>query len=1068
MLEALFSAVTEAVFGFLIQEFGLADRVRAVLSVDPGRRAFQIALARAYSAFARHYPHLTASLFDESFLRTEAAPLLAQLLTRRGRPDPAELARRWAAHLGYPNPETWPRLAEATRAAADFLKWLEEELAQQPALQPLWDSRALERIAENLEDIRRKLADWPRVIAEAQGYVQVTGNVDRSILVTGDRNIVTQVFQAFFIGDYASLSDLYLPPDPVFHRVRLEEFVGRAWLEAELDHFLSQHECGAWLLVGEAGVGKTAFLAHLVKERGYLHFFAEQAPGEAGVIRALQSIAAQLVARYRLEPYASRDALPAQAAYPDFLERLLHMAANRLTARERLVIVVDALDEAGVGPNGNALGLPKSLPKGVYLILSQRPVSVPLRVDPHLVRADLQAGDRHNLEDIEAYLRVVARDPAISEQLRARNYAYAEEDFIRILREKSAGNWMYLRYVVAEILRGKRHPLDLEQLPMGLTGYYAEYWRRWRQEPEWDRVYAPLLSVLAAAREPVPLETLARWAGLKADYSLKRLLTESWSPFLYQTKGLRYRLYHASLRDFLSGKVALENLTPGDRWLVEEMSERTREAHRQIASSYIQSAGGDWRRLSEIDDGYGLRHLGAHLAAAGEWEKLHKLVAEGDEHQPWAEARYAAEGDYGGYLMDLELARRHAMREGKQDPRAVGRQARYALIEASIRSLAGNIPPELLIALVEKGLWKASAALGYARQVPDERHRAHALTALAPHLFEGLLREALEVAREIRDEWARAWVLAELAPRLPEDQRVQALREALEAAREIQDEEERARVLAKLAPRLPEDQRVQALREALEAAREIRDEPARAEALAALAPQLSEGLLQEALEAARKIGYKRARARALAALATRLPEDQRAQALREALEAAWEIRDEPARAEALAALAPQLSEGLLQEALEAARKIGYKRARAEALAALAPQLSGGLLREALEAARKIQDESARAWALAALAPRLPEDQRAQALREALEAARKIQDEEERARVLAELAPQLAALSPSGLYPLWAETLPLLARRTRRDLLSDLRALAPVIHALGGEAALWETFRAIRDVGRWWP
>ncbi|MCS6964817.1 MAG: ATP-binding protein, partial [Thermoflexus sp.] len=723
---------------------------------------------RAYSAFARHYPHLTASLFDESFLRTEAAPLLAQLLTRRGRPDPAELARRWAAHLGHPNPETWPLLAEATRAAADFLKWLEEELAQQPALQPLWDSRALERIAENLEDIRRKLADWPRVIAEAQGYVRVTGNVDRSILVTGDRNIVTQVFQAFFIGDYASLSDLYLPPDPVFHRVRLEEFVGRAWLEAELDHFLSQHECGAWLLVGEAGVGKTAFLAHLVKERGYLHFFAEQAPGEAGVIRALQSIAAQLVARYRLEPYASRDALPDQADYSAFLERLLHMAANRLTARERLVIVVDALDEAGVGPNGNALGLPKSLPKGVYLILSQRPVSVPLRVDPHLVRADLQAGDRHNLEDIEAYLRGVARDPAISEQLRARNCA--EEDFIRILREKSAGNWMYLRYVVAEILRRKRHPLDLEQLPMGLTGYYAEYWRRWRQKPEWDMAYAPLLSVLAAAREPVPLETLARWAGLKADYSLKRLLTESWSPFLYQTKGLRYRLYHASLRDFLSGEVALENLTPADRGLVEEMSERTREAHRQIALSYIQSAGGDWRRLSEIDDGYGLRHLGAHLAAAGEWEKLHKLVAEGDEHQPWAEARYAAEGDYGGYLMDLELARRHAMREeGRQDPRAVGRQVRYALIEASIRSLAGNIPPELLIALVEKGLWKASAALGYARQVPDERHRAHALTALAPHLFEGLLQEALAAAREIRDEWARARALAELAPQLSED-----------------------------------------------------------------------------------------------------------------------------------------------------------------------------------------------------------------------------------------------------------------------------------------------------------
>jgi hypothetical protein len=34
-------------------------------------------------------------------------------------------------------------------------------------------------------------------------------------------------------------------------------------------------------------VGKTTFLAHLVRERGDLHFFAEQATGPAGVTRSL-------------------------------------------------------------------------------------------------------------------------------------------------------------------------------------------------------------------------------------------------------------------------------------------------------------------------------------------------------------------------------------------------------------------------------------------------------------------------------------------------------------------------------------------------------------------------------------------------------------------------------------------------------------------------------------------------------------------------------------------------------------------------------------------------------------
>ncbi|MBC7226280.1 MAG: AAA family ATPase [Thermoflexales bacterium] len=949
LTEALFSAIAEAVFGYLLQEAGLADRVRAVLGADPERRAFQTALARACAAFARQYPDLAASLFDETFLTTEGAPVLAQLLTRRGRPDPADLARRWAAHLGHDNPDAWPRLAEATRAAADFLTWLEAELAQQPALQPLWDSRALERIAENTEAIRQALeANWRKALDEASRYVQVAGDVDRSIIVTGDRNTVTQVFQTFLAGDYTPLTDLYLPPDAVFERVRLDDFAGRAWLEADLDRFLSEHERGVWVLVGEAGVGKTTFLAHLVRERRYLHFFAEQAPGEAGVTRALQSLAAQLVARYRLEPYADRDALsPSQAAYPDFLERLLRMAAERLAAGERLVIVVDALDEAGVGPNRNVLGLPKVLPKGVYLILSQRPVNVPLHVDPYPVCVDLRAGDARNLADVEAYLRGVARRPAIAGQLRARGYA--EDHFVQALREKSAGNWMYLAYVVREIEENRRHPLDLARLPVGLAGYYAEYWGRWRARPEWDRLYAPLAATLAAAREMVTPEMLARWAGLEADHRLRRLLQEEWAPFLFRSDD-RFRLYHASLRDFLSGAMPVEGLTPADRALVVEMAERTREAHRRIADYYIEFAGGDWGRLAGVDGGYGLRHLAEHLAGAGEWERLHRLVAEGGDQQPWAEARHAAEGNYTGYLADLDLAWRRAEEEGRGEPAALGRQVRCALIESSIHSLAGNIPPELLAAALEKGVLGPPAALAYARQASDPWQRAHALAGLAPHLPEELLREAL----------AAAW--------------------------KIGDASDRAEDLAGLAPHLPPELRSEALQEALAAAREIGWEYARAEALAGLAPHLPPELLQEALAAAREIEWEDARAEVLAGLAPHLPPEL----LWEALAAAWKIRDASDCAEVLAGLAPRWAEWA-----------GRERETAYAL-----------------------------W---------PETLRA-----------------------------LAARERETAYALWPETLRALAARPRPDLLSDLRALSPVLAALGGEAAAGEAFRAIQDVGRWWP
>src|SRR5208337_3794242 len=134
----------------------------------------------------------------------------------------------------------------------------------------------------------------------------------------------------------------------------------------------------------------------------------------------------------------------------------------------------------------------------------------------------------------------------------------------------------------------------------------------------------------------------------------------------------------------------------------------------------------------------------------------------------------------------------------------------------------------------------------------------------------------------------------------------------------------------------------------------------------------------------------------------------------------------------------------LNQALEAARAIGDEGSRVEALAALAPHLTPPLLGPALEAARAIGDEVSRARALAALAPHLTPP----LLGPALEAARAIGDEGRRSEALAALAPHLVKLSPGTLYPLWNATLQLAATRTRKDLLSDLRALVPVLATLG--------------------
>ncbi len=124
MLSTLFTSVADALISYTIDKLDPAERIKSWLKQDPARIAFQKALARAYSAFARQYPEYTSSLFDQSFLSKEALPELSKLLIRNQRPDPALLALAWGKSIGA-KPEFANR---ATKPMSDFLMWLEAEI----------------------------------------------------------------------------------------------------------------------------------------------------------------------------------------------------------------------------------------------------------------------------------------------------------------------------------------------------------------------------------------------------------------------------------------------------------------------------------------------------------------------------------------------------------------------------------------------------------------------------------------------------------------------------------------------------------------------------------------------------------------------------------------------------------------------------------------------------------------------------------------------------------------------------------------------------------------------------
>lgn len=663
-------------------------------------------------------------------------------------------------------------------------------------------------------------------------------------------------------------------------------FVGRDFVFDALETFIRQNSCGYFRLIAEAGLGKTALAAEIAKRYSAPAYFYSASEGRKRHGQCLNHLCAQLVARYEL-PY---DHLPERAGQdPSFLRRLMREAVNRHDSSQPLLIVIDALDEADpVYAAENWLSLPPALPEGVYILLTHRPGDFLVTTNPRtpVERFTLNWDDPHQQKDITVHLRRQARRSAITSILESADPPVTVDTFVSKLRAASQGNFMYLDYELADIERAEPgyHPLRLDELPHGLTDYYDRFWERMKRakkeqgQAAWNDLYCPVIALLGVAQEPVTEDWLATHSGREIAEVREQAL-DPWRRFLgrEQREGKEtWRIVHQSFADFLAHKV---NLTA---------------AHGQVAERYLVAWGGLQKRLPglhdrelrDLDDGYGLLHLAAHLEGANRAEELHHLLRldwvdevhdpkhkgklggwldrvlgreERAYHNVWHAVR-EAEGDTAGYSSDIARAWRLAEDD-------IGLQIRYALIASSLNSYAQNIAPKLLALALDYDLLSPSQALLYASKMSKERQRSEALVAIVPYLKSDEMRaEALAISLSTRQEKWRVQALISLCPNLPE----QLLQDTLAKAREIEDEWERERLLLALAAAPAAGEAF--LQRVLEEARVIQNEYWRGRALSRLAPHLRGALLEDAVTAVKAIGDGYSHACALGQLVLNWPE----------------------------------------------------------------------------------------------------------------------------------------------------------------------------------------------------
>ena len=335
---------------------------------------------------------------------------------------------------------------------------------------------------------------------------------------------------------------------------KIKSFCGRGFVFAAFANFINTNKKGYFTVIGDAGMGKSTIAAKYVFEHKTICYFNNLQENRNSPELFLESIRQQLINRYQLINVDKDD-----------LSTLLVKVTEKITTNEKLIIVVDALDEVKQEPGGeNILYLPKTLPDNVYFFLTRRryePTKERLYAEglkkESLDLTDSQY-DKENQHDIQEYIRFrLKNDPEHQDGLQTwiKTKNITDNAFVNELATKSENNFMYLRYVLPAIAEGKYNDLNLTQLPQGLQNYYQTHWERMKMNDSSKKMKVMILFILVEIGTPISGEMMFDIVN-EDECDVDDILNE-WIEYLKpQTidEDICYSIYHASFLDFLKAK----------------------------------------------------------------------------------------------------------------------------------------------------------------------------------------------------------------------------------------------------------------------------------------------------------------------------------------------------------------------------------------------------------------------------------------------------------------------------------------------------------------------------------
>lgn len=324
-------------------------------------------------------------------------------------------------------------------------------------------------------------------------------------------SILRGIQQLNLEGEQKSLRSKLNPLDNDVYTAHFRQnFYGRQSLIEYYEKWYNSNKKILWF-VGDAGIGKTAFIANLSKIRDEIqavHFCRYNDNERANPKRALMSIAYYMATQindYKQKLFELQD-----------LDSLIEKSTNRLFEYliveplskisykgKPLVIVIDALDEATLnGRNELADIIAKQFDKTPdwlkIVITSRREALLERKLSKFNPINFSDSTINDNLGDIKGYLSVQLKNHLPKNK--------QGDNILNELTAKSEGIFLYAKTIVDEIIEGNISIYDVNNFPEGLTGIYIDYFDRIFQSDshiDYKRDVRPLMEILCATSVPL-------------------------------------------------------------------------------------------------------------------------------------------------------------------------------------------------------------------------------------------------------------------------------------------------------------------------------------------------------------------------------------------------------------------------------------------------------------------------------------------------------------------------------------------------------------------------------------